>query len=204
MGFYGEQIVPRLVELACGMGVNDPQRERVCAGLHGRVVEIGFGSGLNVPFYPAEVTSVSAVEPADLGWKLAAKRLDRATVPIERAGLDGQSLPFGDNSFDAALSTWTLCTIPDAGAALAEVRRVLAPGGTFHFVEHGLAPDASVRKWQHRLNPLQKACAGGCNLNRPIRELVERAGFEIREAQEFYADGPRAVAALTLGVAVAP
>ncbi|MEV0761039.1 class I SAM-dependent methyltransferase [Nocardia sp. NPDC050435] len=204
MGFYGEQIVPRLVELACGMGVNDPQRERVCAGLHGRVVEIGFGSGLNVPFYPAGVTSVSAVEPADLGWKLAAKRLARATVPIERAGLDGQSLPFGDNSFDAALSTWTLCTIPDAGAALAEVRRVLAPGGTFHFVEHGLAPDASVRKWQHRLNPLQKACAGGCNLNRPIRELVERAGFEIREAQEFYADGPKAVAALTLGVAVAP
>lgn len=186
------------------MGINDPQRERACAGLHGRVVEIGFGSGLNVPFYPAAVESISAVEPADLGWKLAGKRLARATVPIERAGLDGQSLPFGDNSFDSALSTWTLCTIPDVATALTEVRRVLAPGGTFHFVEHGLAPDASVRKWQHRLNPIQKACAGGCNLNRPIRELIEKAGFQIREADEFYADGPKPVAALTLGVAVAP
>ncbi|MFC9895577.1 methyltransferase domain-containing protein [Nocardia sp. NPDC127579] len=203
MGFYGDRIVPRLVEVACGMRINNPQRQRVCAGLHGRVVEIGFGSGLNVPFYPDTVDAISAVEPADLGWKLAEKRLARATVPIERAGLDGQSLPFEDDSFDAALSTWTLCTIPDVQAALGEVRRVLVPGGTFHFVEHGLAPDDRVRTWQHRLNPIQRACAGGCNLNRPIRQLIEQAGFEIREADEFYADGPKPLAALTLGVAVA-
>ncbi|WP_436838380.1 class I SAM-dependent methyltransferase [Nocardia xishanensis] len=186
------------------MRVNEPQRSRACAGLHGRVVEIGFGSGLNVPFYPAAVESISAVEPADLGWKLARKRLDRATVPIERAGLDGQSLPFADNTFDSALSTWTMCTIPDVATALAEVRRVLVPGGTLHFVEHGLAPDAKVQAWQHRLNPIEKAIAGGCNLDRDIRGLVQAAGFEIRDLDVFYGEGPKFLAALTLGVAVSP
>ncbi|MEV6393101.1 class I SAM-dependent methyltransferase [Nocardia xishanensis] len=204
MGLYENHVVPRLVEFACGMRVNEPQRSRACAGLHGRVVEIGFGSGLNVPFYPAAVESISAVEPADLGWKLARKRLDRATVPIERAGLDGQSLPFADNTFDSALSTWTMCTIPDVATALAEVRRVLVPGGTLHFVEHGLAPDAKVQAWQHRLNPIEKAIAGGCNLDRDIRGLVQTAGFEISDLDVFYGEGPKFLAALTLGVAVSP
>lgn len=195
-------MVPRLVDVACGAGVNRPQRKRACAGLQGRVVEIGFGTGLNIPFYPAAVQSVSAVEPADLGWKLAGKRLAKAAVPIERAGLDGQSLPFADNSFDSALSTWTMCTIPDVAAALAELRRVLVPGGTLHFVEHGLAPDAKVQTWQHRLNPVQKAVAGGCHLDRDIRGSVAAAGFEIRDVDVFYGEGPRFLAALTLGVAV--
>ncbi|MEV6139754.1 class I SAM-dependent methyltransferase [Nocardia sp. NPDC051990] len=204
MGIYNAQIVPRLVNLVCGAKINNSQRERACAGLHGRVVEIGFGSGLNIPFYPATVESVSAVEPADLGWRLADKRLGEATVPIERAGLDGQSLPFADDSFDSALSTWTMCTIPDIAAALAELRRVLVPGGTLHFVEHGLAPDPGVQAWQHRLNPIEKAIAGGCNLDRDIRGAVESAGFEIHELDAFYADGPKFLAALSLGVAVSP
>ncbi|MGK8524606.1 class I SAM-dependent methyltransferase [Nocardia asteroides] len=205
MGVYGERVLPRIVSLACGMRVNDPQRERVCAGLHGRVVELGFGSGSNVPFYPAAVASVSAVEPADLGWRLARDRVAATTVPIERAGLDGQALPFADDSFDCALSTWTMCTIPDIAAALAEVRRVLVPGGTLHFVEHGLAPDARVRVWQNRLNPLQKRLFGGCHLNRDIRGLVTSAGFEIREAESFYGEeAPRFLVAQTLGVAVSP
>ncbi len=197
-------MVPRIVDAACGMRFNEPLRERVCAGLNGRVVEIGFGSGLNVPFYPETVELVSAVEPADLGWRLASERVAAATVPIERSGLDGQSLPFGDNSFDSALSTWTLCTIPDVATALAEVRRVLAPGGTLHFVEHGLAPDQRVQVWQHRLNPIQKTFAGGCNLNRDIRGLLTDAGFEIRDIDVFYGeDAPRFLAAQSLGVAVA-
>ncbi len=204
VGIYNDQVVPRLVEVACGIKANDKLRAQVCGGLSGRVVEIGFGSGLNVPFYPQAVRSVSAVEPADLGWKLAGKRVAAATVPIERAGLDGQSLPFADNSFDAAVSTWTMCTIPDIDAALAEVRRVLVPGGTLHFVEHGLAPDAKVQAWQHRLNPIQNAVAGGCNLNRDIRGLIERAGFEIRDVDVFYGGWPKFMVAQTIGVAVSP
>ena len=119
MGFYGDQVLPRIVNAACGMKAAAPLRERVCDELEGEVVEIGFGSGLNVPFYPDSVTRVAAVEPADLGWKLAAKRLRASSVPVERSGLDGQSLPFEDDSFDTALSTWTMCTIPDIEQALA-------------------------------------------------------------------------------------
>ncbi|MGW4120429.1 class I SAM-dependent methyltransferase [Nocardia sp. NPDC004711] len=203
MGIYEDRILPRLVDMCCGSKQMNSERQRVCAGLHGRVVEIGFGSGRNVPFYPDSVQSVSAVEPADLGWRMAAGRLAAATVPVERAGLDGQALPFEDDSFDSALSTWTLCTIPDVEAALAEVRRVLAPGGTFHFVEHGLAPDAGVQKWQHRFNPVQKALAGGCHLDRDIRGLIEAAGFEIRDIDRYYQQGPKPWVAFSLGTAVA-
>src|SRR4051812_32242922 len=138
MGVYAERVLPRIINVACGMKESQPLRERVCAGLHGEVVEIGFGTGHNAPFYPEAVTSVAAVEPSDLSWKLGSERVSMSPIAIERSGLDGQLLPFGDDSFDSALSTWTLCTIPDAVAALMEIRRVLRPGGTLHFIEHGL------------------------------------------------------------------
>jgi ubiquinone/menaquinone biosynthesis C-methylase UbiE len=203
VGVYGDHVLPRIVNVACGMKTVRPLRQRVCAGLEGEVVELGFGSGHNVPFYPPAVARVAAVEPADLGWKLAQKRVSASGVPVERSGLDGQSLPFPDDSFDAALSTWTLCTIPDLTSALAEVRRVLKPGGTFHFLEHGLAPDENVQRWQHRLNPLQNRLFGGCNLNRPIVNLVSGAGFTIAEVDEFYEEGaPKFMGADSLGVAV--
>jgi SAM-dependent methyltransferase len=202
MGWYAERMLPRVINVACGMRSNEPLRQRTCAGLSGRVVEIGFGSGLNVPFYPPSVTSVDAVEPADLGWRLAAKRVAGSRVPVRRAGLDGQTLPFPDDSFDSALSTWTLCTIPDVAAALSELRRVLRPGGTLHFVEHGLAPDERVQRWQHRLEPVQKRVAGGCHLSRPVVDLVQGAGFSMSALDEFYEPGaPKALAALSLGTA---
>ena len=183
MGLYGEHVLPRIVNIACGMKSSNELRDRVCEGLHGQVVEIGFGSGLNVPYYPDSVAGVAAIEPADLGWKLASTRVAGSPVPIERSGLDGQSLPLADDSCDTALSTWTLCTIPDAIAALHEVRRVLKPGGTLHFVEHGLAPDDEVRRWQHRLEPLQKRVFGGCHLTRPILDLLTKAGFSDRDGR---------------------
>jgi SAM-dependent methyltransferase len=204
MGFYGERILPHIVNVACGVKTLAPHRQRVCAGLAGEVVEIGFGSGHNVPFYPAEVTQVSAVEPADLGWRLAGARLDATPVPVRRAGLDGQSLPFPDDTFDAALSTFTLCTIPDPLAALAEVHRVLRPGGTLHFLEHGLAPDEKVRRTQRRIEPLNKIVFGGCHLTRDVVGMLTAAGFEIKEVDRFYEPGaPRFAGANSLGLAAA-
>jgi ubiquinone/menaquinone biosynthesis C-methylase UbiE len=205
MGIYGEQVLPRIINVACGMKTLRPLRQRVCEGLHGQVVEVGFGSGLNIPFYPAAVSGVAAIEPADTGWKLAGKRLAGAGVTIQRTGLDGQSLPLPDDSCDVALSTWTLCTIPDVPAALREIRRVVKPGGTLHFLEHGLAPDEGVRRWQHRLEPMQKRLFGGCHLTRPIADLLTDAGFTITEIDVFYEEGaPKPVGALSLGTAVTP
>jgi ubiquinone/menaquinone biosynthesis C-methylase UbiE len=205
VGLYGEHVLPRVVNVACGLKAAKPLRQRVCDGLEGDVIEIGFGSGLNVPFYPATVTKVAAVEPAEVGWKLAEKRLNASSVPVERSGLDGQTLPFADDSFDTALSTWTMCTIPDVGRALAELRRVIKPGGTLRFVEHGLAPDESVRRWQHRLEPMQKRVFGGCHLTRRVPDLLTSAGFEIVELDQFYEDGaPKVMGANSLGAAVSP
>jgi SAM-dependent methyltransferase len=205
MGLYGDQVLPRIVNIACGAGANATYRERVCAGLSGEVVEIGFGSGHNVPYYPVAVTSVDAIEPAGTGWRLAGKRLAASPVPVRRAGLDGQVLPFADDSFDAALSTWTLCTIPDPVAALRELRRVLRPGGALHFVEHGLAPDVEVQRWQHRFEPVQKRLFGGCHLTREVLPLLRDAGFQVVESEAFYEPkAPRFLAADTLGVAVSP
>lgn len=203
MGVYDRQVLPRIINVLCGGKTLDPLRRRVCAGLAGDVIEIGFGSGHNVPFYPADVNFVSAVEPADLSWKLAGRRLASASARVQRSGLDGQSLPFADDSFDAALSTWTLCTIPDAAGALGELRRVLKPGGSLHFMEHGLAPDERVRRWQRRLDPVQQRFVGGCSFTRPIVDLVTSAGFTITELDVFYQQGtPKFSGAVSLGIAV--
>jgi SAM-dependent methyltransferase len=203
VSWYERRILPRLLNATGGAKSTVPLRRRVCAGLAGEVVEIGFGSGHNVPFYPAAVTAVSAVEPADLAWQLAAQRLSESRVPVRRAGLDGQALPFADASCDAVLSTWTLCTIPDVDAALGEIRRVLRPGGALHFMEHGLAPDERVRRWQRRLDPLERRLVGGCHFTRPIVDLLTAAGYTFSELDVFYEPGaPKFAAAASLGVAV--
>ncbi|WP_176818951.1 class I SAM-dependent methyltransferase [Quadrisphaera sp. DSM 44207] len=177
-----------------------PLRARACAPLAGHVLEVGFGAGPNAPHYPPAVTRVSAVEPSDVAWRLARRRVAAAPVPVERVGLDGQRLPLPDACVDAALSTWTLCSIPDPVAAAAEVRRVLRPGGTWRFVEHGLAPDASVRRWQHRLDPFQARLAGGCRLTVPVAEVLAAAGLRLEELRTGYLPGaPRPLAFLYEG-----
>jgi ubiquinone/menaquinone biosynthesis C-methylase UbiE len=203
VGIYGDQVLPRLQDKVCGVGMLSRYRSRVCAGLVGHVLELGFGSGHNVPHYPDEVVQVSAVEPSDVGWRLASGRLQGSPVPVERAGLDGQSLPFADDVFDAALSTFTLCTIPDLPAALAEVRRVLRPGAGLHFLEHGRAPDESVRRWQSRLNPVQRRLGGGCRLDVPIDRALTDAGFRLERLDRGYARWePPVLGYLYEGVAV--
>ena len=204
MGFYNEQVVPRLVEWTLGTSGFDKYRARTTEGLSGRVVEIGFGSGLNLPHYPPEVQTVLAVEPADVARRRAERRIRDAAVSVEHVGLDGQELPIDDASCDAALCTFTLCTVPDPSRALAELRRVLKPAGTVHFLEHGLSPDPAVAKWQHRFEPIQQTVADGCHLTRDPSSLVERAGFVIQRNEQRYVQGPKPWCWVTLGVAAKP
>jgi SAM-dependent methyltransferase len=200
--FYRQQVVPRLVALTCGAKGLAGLRERTVEGLRGRVVEIGFGSGFNVPHYPGAVEEVLAVEPSATAFRLAGRRVRASTVPVRQVGLDGQSLPLDDASCDAALSTFALCTIPDVGAALSEIHRVLRPGGRLHFLEHGLAPDARVQAFQHRVEPLQRRVADGCHLTRDPVALVGDAGFVLEDVDQDYGAGPKAWSYLTRAVAV--
>ena len=204
MGLYADQILPRAINLVLRGGAFAGPRARAAAGLDGEVLEIGFGSGLNIPYYPAGLTLVRAVDPAAEGRQLAARRAAACAVPIEYAGSDAQTLPAGEASVDSVLSTWTLCTIPDAARALAEIRRVLRPGGAFCFVEHGLAPDARVARIQQRLTPFQRRVAGGCHLDRRIDQLVAAAGLELTRLDTYYMRGPRALGYTFEGVAVRP
>ena len=177
---------------------------RVTTGLVGRVVEIGFGSGLNIEHYPKDVDVVFAVEPAALARKLATKRIEQSSIEVIHVGLDGQSLPLDDESCDGALATFTLCTVPDAHLALSEIYRVLRPGGSFHFLEHGLSPDVAVARWQRRLEPLQRTLADGCHLTREPLTLVTDAGFVLEWSEQRYARGPKAWSYFTAGVATKP
>jgi ubiquinone/menaquinone biosynthesis C-methylase UbiE len=204
MSFYGDRVLPRLINAVMNTKQTRKIRERVCAELAGDVVEIGFGTGHNLPFLSRGVTRLRAVEPSANSVRLAQQRIAASPVPVEIVGLDGQSIPLDDDSADAVLCTWSLCTIPDATAAVREMRRVLKPGGTLHFVEHGAAPDDTVRRWQDRLNGFQNRVAGGCNLNRDIPGLIEAGGFRITTMDTYYGKGePKPYGYLFEGRAVA-
>lgn len=198
MGIYREQILPRVIDKALGNEGIARYRREATEGLSGEIVEIGFGSGLNVPEYPPEVTRVHAVEPATVGRRLAAERVAASPIRVDWIGLDGRDLPLPDDSCDGALSTFTLCTIPDEGAALAELIRVVKPGGRIHLLEHGLARDDGVATWQRRLNPIQRRLGDGCHLDRDHTALVEAAGLAIDDVREWYAKGPRPMSAFYL------
>lgn len=191
MHIWAENLLPRLTDVALGTKEVRRHRERAMVGLQGEVVEIGFGSGLNVPLYPPAVHTVYAVEPSMLARRLAAGRVEASPASITFVGLDGQALPLPDDSADMALSTFTLCTIPDPARALRELHRVLRPGGRFHFLEHGLSPEPRTARWQHRLNGVQQRVAGGCNLDRQVDQIVADAGFAIQDMSTDQMRGPR-------------
>jgi ubiquinone/menaquinone biosynthesis C-methylase UbiE len=191
VGLWNDQVVPRVTDKMLGSGAVRNLRRRAVDALAGDVVEIGFGSGLNVPLYPPEVRHVYAVDPSFVARTLSQPRVEASPVRVDFVGLDGAHLPLDDASVDAALSTFTLCTIPDVVSALSEVLRVLRPGGTFHFLEHGLCPDPAVARKQHRFNGIQQRVAGGCHLDRPIDALVREAGFELDELEHDQMPGPK-------------
>jgi ubiquinone/menaquinone biosynthesis C-methylase UbiE len=202
MGWWTDHVVPRMADRLLDTPQIHDLRRRACVGLGGDVVEIGFGSGLNASHYPSDVRTVAAVEPSDVAWRMAQRRVRQAKVTVRRAGLDGQRLDLEPASFDCALSTFTMCTIPDLDAALREIVRVLKPGGSLHFVEHGLSPDPSVAIWQRRLQPLNKRLAGGCHLDRAIRDHVARSGLHLDDLETLYGMGPKPFGYLYLGRAV--
>jgi len=201
---WTEQALPRIIDVAMRGESISRWRQHCLAGVSGVVVEPGFGSGLNLPVLPSEVTKVYAVDPATVGQSLAADRIAASSVDVEFIGLDGQHIPLDDNTCDAGLLTYTLCTIPDPMQALGELRRIIKPGGTLHFVEHGEAPDERVRRWQRRAAPIQKRVAAGCHLNRPIVELISAAGFEIEWTDARYHGRPKIGTFFTAGVARNP
>jgi ubiquinone/menaquinone biosynthesis C-methylase UbiE len=191
MGFYRDIVLPRLCDLSMRNRDLVPYRERVIGAAEGRVLEIGMGSGLNLPFYGASVREVLGLEPAPRLVAMARRAARASTVPIALLEASAEAIPLEDRSVDSIVTTWTLCTIPQAGAALGEMRRVLRPGGRLLFVEHGLAVDAGVRKWQNRLTPAWRLLSGGCHLNRPVRAMIESAGFVCDYVETGYMPGPR-------------
>jgi ubiquinone/menaquinone biosynthesis C-methylase UbiE len=191
MGFYAERVLPHLLNLAMRNRELAAYRRRVVPAARGRVLEIGIGPGLNLPFYYSEVKEVIGLDPSAPLLDMAGKQARAGHMPITMLQGSAEAIPLEDASVDTVLTTWTLCSIPDACAALAEMRRVLKPTGELVFVEHGKAPEASVARWQDRLTPLWRPIAGGCHLNRPIAALIKDAGFTLSDLRCGYARGPR-------------
>ncbi len=204
MSLYGRYVLPRLTDLVMGRVADAEERARLVPLASGVVVEIGIGSALNLPFYGPDVERVHGVDPSVELWRIGRRRVDAARFPVEFHAGSAERLPLPTGLADTVVSTWTLCTIPDPRAALAEVRRVLKPEGSLLFVEHGRALEPSVRVWQDRLTPLWRAVAGGCHMNRAIDTLVGETGFRFARIETGYTSGARVLAYLYRGVAISP
>ncbi len=201
MGIYSRLILPRLMDLSMSSEAMAVYRQQLLTELSGDVLEIGFGTGLNLPYYPAAVTSLTTVEPNEGMSAIAQKRIEASPISIKTATLSGEDLPMPDASFDNVVCTWTLCSIPQVEKALSEAYRVLKPGGRFFFIEHGLSSEPSVQTWQNRLTPIQRAIADGCHLNRKIDKLVS-ATFDEVTVTEFYGDDlPKVIGYFYKGIA---
>ena len=192
MGLYSKYVLPRVVHLACSARPKMRQREKLVPLASGRVLEVGMGSGLNLSFYDARrVTKVWGLEPSPEMSKMASAAVEAVAFDVEFVSAGGEQIPLDSESFDTVLMTFTLCTIPDAEHALREIARVLKRGGQLLFCEHGAAPDAGIRRWQNRIDPLWRRLAGGCHLNRDIPGLIRRGGFEITRMDTMYIPGWR-------------
>lgn len=187
MGFYDKYILPHIINCGCGTKAMQRQRQKIVPQASGEVLEIGIGSGLNLPFYdPRQVSRVIGLDPSESSWKLAAERVAKIEIPVEFIGLPGEQIPLPDDSVDTVLVTYALCTIADPGQALLEMRRVLRPTGKLLFCEHGKAADVSVQRWQNRINGIWRRIGGGCNLNRDIPKILAQAGFEVNWLEQMY------------------
>jgi ubiquinone/menaquinone biosynthesis C-methylase UbiE len=192
MSFYEDRVLPHLINCACSTNPNKKQREKIVHLAEGDVLEVGIGSGLNLPYYSKErVRKIWGLEPSQGMRRKAQPLVDKSGLDVEFIDLPGEEIPLEANSVDTVLITYTLCTIPDAVTALEGMRRVLKPGGTLLYCEHGVAPDENVRKWQNRLNRPWSKFAGGCNMNRDIVGLIEEGGFEVTNDERMYIPGPR-------------
>ena len=201
MGFYDDIVLPKLCHLSMRNRRLMPYRQRVIASAEGRVLEIGIGSGLNLPFYPAAVQEILGLEPSPRLVAMAKGAASACRSAVTLIEGSAEAIPLDGRSIDTVVRTWTLCTIPRAAAALDEMRRVLKPGGRLLFVEHGLAPDEAVRKWQNWLTPAWTHISGGCHLNRPIQTLIEAGGFRLDRLDTGYMAGPRPMTFMYEGAA---
>lgn len=201
MALWKDRILPWFTHAALRTRQFRKVRAEYLGEAEGEVLEIGFGSGLNVPHLSSGVRKLFAVEPADAAWRIARSVVKRAPFPVERTGRTAEAIPLPDGSVDEVISSFSLCTIPDVERALAEVRRVLRPGGTFRFVEHGRSNDPRISRWQDRLDPIQRRLAGGCHLNREPDRLLREAGFHIAKLDRFEVSGPRVIMSLYGGTA---
>ncbi len=204
MGFYSKYVLPKLIDKACSQPPMTELRSRYVSRASGDVLEIGIGSGLNLNHYSEATTSITGLDPAAELTVMARARAGRAPAPVDVLQVSGEEIPADDNRYDSLVCTWTLCSIPDVGQALSEMRRVLKPGGRLYFVEHGLSPDESVRKWQRRIEPVWKIIGGGCHLTRRADELIQDVGFTLPELDTGYQPGPRWAAYMMHGVAEKP
>lgn len=202
MGFYSNLVIPYCIDFSMSGSNLRQYRQELLKDVSGEILEIGFGTGLNLPHYPEQVTKITTVEPNPGMQKLARSRIEQSQITVDYKILNGESLPMSNAIFDSVVCTWTLCSIPFVEQAIAEVYRVLKPGGKFLFIEHGLSQDPSIQVWQNRLTPIQKVIADGCHLNRKINELVQQQ-FSNVAIKQFYASKlPRIIGYMYQGVAV--
>jgi ubiquinone/menaquinone biosynthesis C-methylase UbiE len=202
MGFYAERILPALIDLSMRNARLTPYRQRVVAAAEGRVLELGIGTGANLPYYGARTSHVTGLDPSPQLLARTAARIGQAAVPVELVQGSAERIPLSDASMDTVVMTWTGCSIPDVAAALSEMRRVLRPGGRLIFVEHGRSPEANVARWQDRLTPFWRKLAGGCHLNRPFDKLIAASSLRLDRLETGYMPGLRPLTFIYEGSAV--